>query len=77
MVLGSIFGINIDDYTPDQVVSEGDVLTLDCHIDSGLIENKDWKICQWSRDSDDASCSYTYKEMMDGWVIEESCEKKG
>ena len=68
------FGFEIDDHTPDQIVSEGSIFTMSCHVRANLIENKDWKTCSWSRNSDGAECKYEYIQKFEGWIIEESCD---
>ena len=71
---------HIDDHTPDQVLNEGQTLTLECRVKSDLIDgNDDWKTCRWTRASDGATCLYEYKKVQDSiinshWEIEEFCE---
>jgi len=65
--------IEIDEYSPAQEIVVGDPLILSSHITTGLIENSDWKTCTWSRDSDQAKCEYTYKQKIDGWIVDENC----
>ena len=73
----SFYGFHIADHTPDQVLSEGQKLTLSCRVKSDLIDgNDDWKTCRWTRISDGASCLFEYKKENGEWKIEEFCEKK-
>ena len=75
-----IFEFSIDDHTPDQVVNEGQTITLMCRVKTDLIDgNDDWKTCRWSRGSDGATCLYEYKKVQDSiihhhWEIEQFCE---
>ena len=75
-----IYGFEIDDHTPDQVLNEGQTLTLECRVKTNLIDgNDDWKTCRWTRMSDGATCLYDYKKVQDSiinshWEIEEFCE---
>ena len=75
-----ILNFEIDDHTPDQVLNEGQTLTLECRVKTDLIDgNDDWKTCRWTRASDGATCLYEYKKVQDSiinshWEIEEFCE---
>ena len=75
-----ILNFDIDDHTPDQVLNEGQTLTLECRVKTDLIDgNDDWKTCRWTRASDGATCLYEYKKVQDSiinshWEIEEFCE---
>ena len=67
----------IDDHSPDQIVTEGQTVTLFCHVSTNLIDGNDnWKTCRWSRDKDGATCLYEYQRTEDdsGWEIKEFCE---
>ena len=76
-----IYNFEIDEHTPDQVLNEGQTLTLECRVKTDLIDgNDDWKTCRWSRASDGATCLYEYKKVQDSiinshWEIEEFCEQ--
>merc|ERR1712224_636073 len=74
MGVGLSIAIEIDDHSPDQMVTEGEVLTLSAHITTGLVENSDWKKCTWTRDLDQTKCEFIYKQRIDGWIIEENCD---
>ena len=73
-------GFQIDSHTPDQVVVEGQVITLMCRVKANLIDgNDDWKTCRWSRLSDGVTCLFEYKKIQDDfihshWIVEEYCE---
>ena len=76
-----ILNFEIDEHTPDQVLNEGQTLTLECRVKTDLIDgNDDWKTCRWTRSSDGATCLYEYKKVQDSiinshWEIEEFCEQ--
>ena len=75
-----VYGFSIADHTPDQVLNEGQKITLSCRVKTDLIDgNDDWKTCRWTRMSDGATCLYGYKKVQDSiihshWEIEEFCE---
>ena len=69
-------GFEIDKHSPDQVLNEGQNIALFCQIGGFAVDPAyhDWKKCRWSRDSDGATCLYTYKKTDNGWVDEEFCD---
>merc|ERR1712168_435137 len=78
----SVKSFHIDDHTPDQVVTEGQQITLSCRVKSDLIDGSaNWKTCRWSRLSDGATCLFEYKEVTNGiganeMEIESFCDQK-
>ena len=79
--LSSASGFEIDKHAEDQVVKEGRVITLFCHVYTNaldVINNHNWKKCRWSRHSDGATCLYTYNQTdssdKNSWGIDEFCD---
>ena len=71
------FLFEIDDHSPDQIVQEGEAISLFCHTTSKVIDGNDnWKTCRWSRDKDGATCLYEYQVSQNGidWEVKEYCE---
>ena len=77
LYLNNTGGFKIDDHTPDQVLNEGQTITLYCHVKTNLIDGNDnWKTCRWTRNTDGATCLYNYQKNKDddNWAIDEFCE---
>ena len=67
-------GFEIDVHTEDQQVIDGRSFEVSCHVTGGVIENHDWKHCVWTREADQASCTFTYLKPEDGdWMVDKNC----
>merc|ERR1712223_1288838 len=67
-------GFEIDIHTEDQQVNVGESFEVSCHVTGGFVENHDWKHCVWTREADQASCTFTYLKPEDGdWKVDKNC----
>merc|ERR1712223_242224 len=68
-------GFEIDIHTEDQQVNVGESFEVSCHVTGGFVENKNWKHCVWTREADQASCTFTYlKPNGEDWQVQKECD---
>ena len=73
LVIG--YGFEIDTHSEDQSVNNGDDFVVECHVTGGALENKNWKHCVWTREADQASCTFTYlKPDGEDWQVQKECD---